>query len=695
MIDQLTTILQAAELYHSLGFQPIPLYGLRTDGSCQCGRPDCRASGKHPQGAGWQNKAPKDLDTIREVFRSHTGNIGIYLDNRYVLIDADGQEGLDTLASFGQLPNTFAQQSGSGQGGHLVYRLGPDQSADRITDRRFDAGVDVKIRGQFVAAPSQHKSGGRYEIVNWSSPAVLPADLYERIVSRPAQGTTRREPSASRNPELYQTVRSYVLKMDGAVAGQGGHSQAYKVACKVAAQGLTEEEEEEIFEEWSETKCEPPWSASERAHKLKDARRNSTSAPLRLVTAEDEAPDEERWKVDLDYTTNRAGDQVLCRTSANVVMILQNDQRWRGRVRKDVFVANYRLDSPPWMDRPYAPAEPSEYWQDSDTSRLNTWLGTNYGMDLPKDKLEAAITMVAEAAAYNSAKDWFRGLVWDGTRRVDTWLSTYLGVPDTEYARRVGRWWLISAVARACDPGCKVDHVLILHGDQGKGKSSAAGILAGPQWFSDTALTIGDKDAFLSMNGKLIVEMAELEALNKAESNSIKSFISSRTDRYRPPYERRVVDVPRRCVFVGTTNHDEILKDDTGDRRFWPVSCGEIDQAGLRRDREQIWAEAAAMYQSGQPWYPVTAEDRQLCEAAQSQYKTVHPWQSKISGWMDMTHTERTTVEQVLTEAVQLPTAQWAQAAKSIVAKCLIQLGWIARNDTGFDGTRRRYYVRG
>lgn len=691
MIDNFTSILEAAEAYFYLNFLPIPLYGLRTDGTCQCGRPDCRAPGKHPIGAGWQTKAQRDLDSLREVFRNHRGNIGIYLENRYVLIDADGQEGLDTLATFGQLPHTFAQQSGSGEGGHLVFRLAADQSAERISDRRFAAGVDVKVRGQFVAAPSRHKSGGQYEIVVWAEPAVLPAGLYERIVKPQVQAAPRSQ-AEQRSPEKYNTVRSYVMKMDPAISGQGGHAQAYKVACKIVAQGLTEDEEEEIFEEWN-AGCSPPWSASEVHHKLTDARRNSTSAPLRLVdTQSEEPPEDKTWQHDLKYDPR--GNNILLRLPINVVLILQNDPAWKGKIRKDVFVENYRVDDPPWADH-YKPSTAGPYWTDADTTRLQAWLFDHYGVNMATKDLESAVNLVAEAAAYNSAKDWFDGLTWDGVERVSSWLSRYLGVAESEYASRVGTWWLISAVARACQPGCKVDHMLILHGEQGKGKSSAAGILAGPQWFSDTPLTIGDKDAYLSMDGKLIVEMAELEALNRAESTAIKSFVSSRTDRYRPPYARRAIDVPRRCVFVGTTNHDEILKDDTGDRRFWPVSCGEIDRAGLAQDREQLWAEAAARYRAGQPWHPVSERDRQLCEQAQSEYKTVDPWQSLIASGYEINQTNRTTVEAVLTDVLVLPKTQWNQGVKTRVAKCLVQLGWRPRNDTAYDGSRRRYYERG
>jgi predicted P-loop ATPase len=164
-----------------------------------------------------------------------------------------------------------------------------------------------------------------------------------------------------------------------------------------------------------------------------------------------------------------------------------------------------------------------------------------------------------------------------GTPRIGTWLIDYCGVESHEvsanaYVRAVGEKFLISAIARVMDPGCKVDHVLILEGPQGIGKSTLGRILAGDDWFSDQLADMGSKDASMQLRGVWIVELSELDALNRAEMARAKAFLSQQRERFRLPYGKRIIDAPRQCVFIGTTNSDTWMKDETGGRRFCP--CG-------------------------------------------------------------------------------------------------------------------------
>lgn len=689
-----TPVAEAAEYYVSLGLSPVPLYGI-VDGRCTCGSSKC-APGKHPIGTGWQKAATLDLDSVRDRFREHYGNIGLYLDNKFVLIDADGDSGLDAIDELGEMPDTLCALSGSQKGAHWIYKLAPHQSPERITDRRVikrgDGGVDVKIRGQFVAAPSVHHSGNRYTWERLCEPAMLPDHIYA-LIARPERPAA--PPSASKSVAA-ERVRAWVAKAEPAVSGQGGHNKTFAVACKIVACGLTEDEEWAIFTEYNE-RCDPPWPDSALAHKLRQARERSTSTPLsdrpRLVSVPmDATADPDAWKIRCVFERSKSGASRMARVAENAVIILQNDPRWVGRVRLDEFAQDISLTDPPWPEH-HTPGVDSAHWRDGDTSRLQAWLIREHGLNLSISDIERAVMMVAENNTHNPVKEWMDALHWDGFNRLDRWLSFYLGAVDTPYTRAVGRWWLVSAVARVYRPGCKVDHMLILYGDQGKGKSSAAGILAGQDWFADSAITIGDKDAYLALRGKLIIEMAELESLNRAESTATKSFISSRIDNYRPPYARRNIDVPRRCVFIGTTNNDEMLRDDTGDRRYWPVTCGDIDRGGLQADREQLWAEAVAAFQTGAAWYPESAEDRSLCTAAQSEHKQTHPWQAEIGKWLEDRRLDTVTVQTVLGECLRLQAAQWKDSDAKTVSGCLKRLGWTQRNDTRLGGKKQRYYV--
>ena len=188
---------------------------------------------------------------------------------------------------------------------------------------------------------------------------------------------------------------------------------------------------------------------------------------------------------------------------------------------------------------------------------------------------------------------------------------------------------MVSAVARALRPGCKVDTMLVLEGGQGTGKSSAARILAGVEYFSDNLPAMGTKDASDHVRGKWIVEVGELSAMQKSEIELTKAFISRQEERYRPAYNRKEITYKRSCVFIGTTNQDTYLRDETGNRRFWPVRVGKINLVALQRDRDLLWAEAVYWYKAGVKWYLSTKEEA-LAKEVQNDRVSEDIWQSKL-----------------------------------------------------------------
>src|SRR5271170_1715417 len=228
-----------------------------------------------------------------------------------------------------------------------------------------------------------------------------------------------------------------------------------------------------------------------------------------------------------------------------------------------------------------------------------------------------AVQTVARDRTFHPVRQELNALKWDGTRRIDGWLSLYLGAEPSQYTSAVGSRWLISAVARIYDPGAKADCALILEGDQGLMKSTALKTLAEP-WFTDEIADLGSKDAAMQTRGVWVIEIAELDSMSRADVSKIKGFISRTTDRFRPPYAKRLIESSRQCVFAGSVNHSAYLRDETGGRRFWPVACNRILIEDLERDRDQLWAEALVRFEAGETWWLDTLELIRTAEREQA-----------------------------------------------------------------------------
>ncbi|HET7865868.1 MAG TPA: virulence-associated E family protein, partial [Burkholderiaceae bacterium] len=355
-----------------------------------------------------------------------------------------------------------------------------------------------------------------------------------------------------------------------------------------------------------------------------------------------------------------------------------------------------KLHPPPWDS---AEGE----WTTNDDYLLGHWLAQHEGFVVRGEAtLVAGVAMAAYHARFNPVQDYLNGLPeWDGVPRLAHWLHECLGAEDSTYTGLVGTWFIMGMVKRALEPGCQMDYMVVLEGLQGKRKSTALRTLVGrDEWFADTPIRVGERDAMLSLAGKWLYEVGELDSFNRAEVTAVKQYVSSRIDRVREPFARRPADRKRSGVFGGTTNQSEYFKDPTGARRFWPVACdGEIDLDKIAQWRDQLYAEARARLASDDAetrrYYPTLQETEKYLVPQQERREIVDPWYERLATWLESRGTygenglqvrevKSFTSFELLTKALNVPLDRidGGRQMATRVGIAMHRLGWIKDRDT-------------
>ncbi len=376
----------------------------------------------------------------------------------------------------------------------------------------------------------------------------------------------------------------------------------------------------------------------------------------------------------------------------NVYLILSRHPAWAGVIGWNDFTRRVEKT----RTTPFG--SPPGEWKVADDYELGLWLAQHCALLIKSEgTIMAGVAMCADKNKFHPPRDWVLSLPpWDGIDRVENFIADCVGCDNSRYIQLVGKYFMIGVIARIFKPGCQMQYMPILEGAQGLWKSKLWKILGG-EWFQDTPLKLGDKDAYMQLTGTLIYEIAEMDSFNKAESTAVKGFITQENDRFREPYGRRPVDNPRQCVFVGTTNHSEYLKDTTGNRRFWPIRAVNIDLDLMKTMRPLLFAEALHRFNAGERWHPSRSEEREFFMPEQDARRIVDPWLYPLQDWLediDQRLMKDFTVSDILLGAlkVELNKIDGNRGMATRIGNLMSELGWVRKRRSY--GRRDWAYIR-
>lgn len=347
---------------------------------------------------------------------------------------------------------------------------------------------------------------------------------------------------------------------------------------------------------------------------------------------------------------------------ANVLTVLAEDPKWSSRLSYDLFSQEVCLDREPLAEEK--------------ATEITAQLAYDYSLNTVTATVTECVRAVARRRPFHPVREWLSTLTWDGSSRVRELMFEGFGAApssDDELVALLGERFLLSLIARVMRPGAKVDTMLVLVGRQGAHKSTSLEALVGEMWFGSTKLDLTNKDSFLQLRGKWLYEIGEMEGIKRADAAVSKQWLSNKVDTYRAPYAKRAEDHRRQTVVAGTTNEDEILLDPTGYRRYWPVRVEKAKLAWIYDHRNQLFAEALALYNQGAVWwFDEGSEEGERLRRYTMPYQQVHPWTEVIYDWIAQHAGDKAfTVGQVLQRALGRLTSDLTQHEAALVGTIL------------------------
>lgn len=427
-----------------------------------------------------------------------------------------------------------------------------------------------------------------------------------------------------------------------------------------------------------------------KAWASKDGICEKLSKPLEAKKVEAELVDDEKVSDSPEIMAEQLGLSVkliggksyIIPNASNAKIVLSEHKNFKGKFWFDEF---YKKGFTTYFGK----KEPLE---DDSIKKLWILFQHKYGFEtMAKPNFFDAMDVACLEDIRNEPREWLESLKWDGEKRVEEFFIRAYGTEDNEYTRKVSQNFFVAQVARINKPGCKFDNMVILEGVQGTGKSSSLKALVGDKWFAEPQAGLDNKDFEGSLLGKLIIEFAELNHFKKAENTLIKKKLSCSVDNFRLPWDRRVKDVPRTCIFVGTTNDERYLQDETGGRRFWPVKTTTIDMKYIQDNREQLYAEALILYREGFEYYsvPEMAKDEQAARLS------VHPWEDIIRAWLDtQPSVQQHRTDEIWKFALEGNFDRLTDSISKQIAKAMKAIGWENKQIRLSGKQNARYWVK-
>ena len=528
-----------------------------------------------------------------------TGSVS---QNVFVIdLDIDEDRGIDGYHSLedwqrehGDFPETWTAITGRG-GYHLYYRgNGKIKNRAGIID-----GVDIRGNGGYVVAPpSIHKNGRRYE---WEySP-----DEFEI-----AKADNNVEYFLSHDDQKQGTA----FTMPNIVAAGQRNQMLFRFACMMQAKGASDQSVFAATMAENESSCSPPLTEQEVRIIVSSATKYDKGKPIHIdsegvATREnkDDVIGNPEWVLNfLDCNHDKDGNiKSVKQFVHNFEIVIDKDDRFAGKIRFNEFAQQlYLCGNVPWEKEDNCRA-----WSSHDDSALFSLIQADYGLKSRQDFADA-LKNVSMRNKFHPVRELLDSLTWDGKEHIRSLLPEYLGAEDSDYTYQVMRLWMLGAVSRVYKPGSKFDYTIILQGSQGIGKSTFLKLMAlDDSWFNDSLDSLDSDKAVQSLTGSWIIELAELKSLARTAGGveSVKRFLTATQDKYRIPYERRADTFYRQCVFAGTTNKDDFLQDETGNRRFLIV------QTGVKKPSKSLfvpeimdtiklaWAEAVHIWKNEKP----------------------------------------------------------------------------------------------